>query len=68
MPKMSSEVFVAFRSIGVEEAQAQAAAEALNRSDEIVDTLKTDMLALKWMVGTNVALTLILLGKLLLLP
>ena len=51
MTVMHSEVFEAFRAIDVPEEKALKAAAALNRRDEDVSSLKSDMLLLKWMLG-----------------
>jgi hypothetical protein len=59
---MKAEVYEAFRAIGAPEDMALKAAEALSKRDEDVADLKSDVRLLRWMAGTNVALTLILLG------
>lgn len=51
MTVMHSEVFEAFRAIDVPEEKALKAAAALNKRDEDVSSLKSDMLLLKWMLG-----------------
>ena len=51
MSTMQSEVFDAFRSIGVAEDKAAKAAAALNEPDKDVATLKSDMSVMKWMLG-----------------
>ena len=51
MSAMQSEVFDAFRSVGVEEAKALSAAAALNERDHDVTILKSDMAVMKWMMG-----------------
>lgn len=62
MSNVKSEVFEAFRSISVPEAEALKAAAALSRRDADVEDLKSDMRLLKWMVGTTIALELLLFG------
>jgi|tagenome__1003787_1003787.scaffolds.fasta_scaffold18734370_2 hypothetical protein len=59
---MKAEVYEAFRAINVPEDKALKAAEALSRRDADVEDLKSDVRLLKWMAGTNAALTLIVLG------
>ncbi len=61
---MQSEVFDAFRSIGVAEDKALKAAAALNERDKDVIALKSDMGLLKWMVGFVVALQIAIVVKL----
>jgi len=48
---MQSEVFEAFRDIGVQEDKALKAAGALSRRDDDVTALKADMQLVKWMLG-----------------
>ncbi len=48
---MQSEVFDAFRSIGVADDKALKAATVLNERDKDVATLMTDMSVMKWMLG-----------------
>lgn len=48
---IQSEIFDAFRSIGVDEDKAVKAAAALSKRDDDVSFLKTDMNLIKWMVG-----------------
>lgn len=60
---MISEVFEAFRSVGVPEDKARAAAEALagdqlaTKSD--ISKLEKEILVLKWMVGVVIAAVVI---------
>ena len=51
MSTVQSEVFDAFRSIGINEEKAIKAASALNERDKDVSSLKSDMLVMKWMMG-----------------
>ena len=51
MSVMQSEVFEAFRAIDVPEEKALKAATALSKRDDDVNSLKSDMLLLKWMLG-----------------
>ncbi|MBI5120535.1 MAG: integrase [Rhodospirillales bacterium] len=63
MSTMISEVFEAFRSVGVPEDKARAAAEALaedqlaTKSD--ISKLEKEILVLKWMVGVVIAAVVI---------
>jgi hypothetical protein len=65
MSNMQAEVYAAFRAIDVPEDKAVKAAEALSRRDDDVAALKSDVALLKWMTGTGIGLTLILLGSVL---
>jgi hypothetical protein len=51
MSTMQAEVFEAFRSIDIPEDKALKAATALGQRDSDVAALKTDMSAMKWMMG-----------------
>ena len=62
---MQAEVYEALRSIDISEAQALKAATALSQRDNDVAGLKTEVTVIKWMVGTGIGLTLILLGSVL---
>ncbi len=64
MTTMQSEVFEAFRSIDVSEDKAMKAAAALSKRDDDVSSLKSDIVLLKWMVGSLYPLTLAILAKL----
>jgi hypothetical protein len=70
MTVMEAEVFDAFRSIGVADDKASAAAQARSRRDPDISimkadiaTLKVDVAILKWMMGFVVAGMLALLLK-----
>ena len=72
MPTMLSEVYDAFIEAGVSEEKARKAAEAVAAYDQRFASLETRMVELagsvallKWMVGTNLVLTLGVLWKLL---
>ncbi len=60
------EVVEAFTSIGVAPDKAMAAAAALNKRDALADVagVKSDLAVVKWMLGFDLALTLVVLGKL----
>ncbi len=51
MSTMEAEVFETFRSAGVADDKASAAAQALSKRDVDVAPLKADVQLLKWMVG-----------------
>lgn len=65
---MNIEVYNAFKKAGVPDEQAVAAAKAIvdeslaSKAD--IQTLKTEMLLLKWMVGFNLAFTMAIVYKL----
>ncbi len=58
MSRMEAEVFDAFRSAGIPDDKAMAAAQALKWRDMRVSAVETDVSLLKWMVGFNLALTM----------
>jgi hypothetical protein len=61
---MQTEVFDAFRSIGVDEAKAAKAAAALNERDNDVAALKSDMVLMKWMMGFVLAFQVAIFARL----
>lgn len=63
MTTVKAEVFEAFRAIWAPEDKALAAAEALSKRDEDVADLKSDVRLLRWMVTTNIALSVAILLK-----
>ena len=65
MATMITEVYDAFKAAGVDDDKARKAAEAIASYETRFHDLKSDMAVLKWMVGTNIVLTLGALGKLL---
>jgi hypothetical protein len=67
MATMIGEVYDAFRSIGATEEVARKAAEALSQTDARRADFEARLTTIQWMVGTNIGLTLLLLGKLLLM-
>jgi hypothetical protein len=77
MAEMVAEIYRAFREAGVSEEQAEKAASAVTQlrdepwkrkiETDIAD-LKSGQRLLQWMVGTNVALTVALLLKLIVVP
>jgi hypothetical protein len=64
---MEAEVFNAFRSIAVTDLKAMAAAQALCRRDADVTSLKSDMILMKWMLGSVMAFNIAISLKLFLL-
>ena len=48
---------------GTQPALAQKAAEEVADYERRIASVERDLLLLKWMVGTNIALTLLVLGK-----
>ena len=64
MARMIAEVYQALRSAGAPEDEARAAATAVAESDREIADIKADIKVLKYMVGNNTGLLLIVLGKL----
>ncbi len=64
MNTMQSEVFDAFRSIGVDETKAAKAVAALNERDRDVASLKSDIGLMKCMMGFVLALQVAIFVKL----
>jgi hypothetical protein len=64
MSTMQAEVFEAFRSIDIPEDRALKAATALGQRDPDVASLKTDMSAMKWMMGFVLAFQVAIFAKL----
>jgi hypothetical protein len=64
MARMIAEVYQALRSAGAPEDEARAAATAVDESDREIADMKADIKVLKYMVGINTGLLLIVLGKL----
>lgn len=62
MSTMDTDVYNAFRSLGVEDEKALKAAEALSRRDTDVVGLQKDFAVLRWMVGANIGLSLVIIG------
>lgn len=55
MTTVQSEVFEAFRTLGIAEEAAMKAAAALGRRDDDVAGLHRDMAVMKWMLGAVLA-------------
>ena len=63
MTTVQSEVYEAFRTLGVEEEKALKAASALSKRDEDVVQIKSDLLLMKWMIGAVLTLQFAILAK-----
>ncbi|MCP4409418.1 MAG: integrase [Gammaproteobacteria bacterium] len=67
MTTMISEVYDAFRKAGVPEEAARKAAEALSAENLATKTdiqrIDKEMLVLMWMIGFNLAFTMVILWK-----
>lgn len=69
MATMISEVYDALRDAqGVSDEKARKAAEAIAAYEGRFSKIENDLAILKWMAGANMTLTLLVLGKLFLLP
>jgi hypothetical protein len=64
MANMQSEVFEAFKDMGVSDEKALRAAGALARRDDDVGSLKADMGLVKWMLGVVMAFQIAIFFKL----
>jgi hypothetical protein len=64
MANMQSEVFEAFKDIGVSDEKALRAAGALARRDDDVGSLKADVALMKWMLGVVMAFEIAIFFKL----
>jgi hypothetical protein len=62
---MVAEVYDAFLAAHVPDATARKAAEAVAVYENRLSSIERELAVLRWMVGTNVVLTLAVLGKLL---
>jgi hypothetical protein len=65
MASMQGEVFAAFRAMDVPEDKAMAATAALSRRNDDVTALRSEMVLTRWMVVTNIAISVAILLKLL---
>lgn len=63
MTMMLGKLHAALLAAGVPDDQARAAAEEVAEFELRLAKITSDLTLLKWMVGTNVALTFIVLGK-----
>ena len=64
MATVQSEVFEAFREIGITEEKAMKAASSLSHRDADVAGLKHDVSIMKWMMGTVLAFQVAIFVKL----
>jgi hypothetical protein len=65
---MNAEVYDAFREAGASEEKARAAAQSIAQYDDRLARVERRLDVLTWMVGTNVVLSLAILGRLLVTP
>ncbi len=64
MAVMMRKLYIALRRAGVDENEASEAAEEIANYDNRIARVESDLTLLKWMVTTNIALTLAILFKL----
>jgi len=64
MAVMMRKLYIALRRAGVDENEASEAAEEIANYDNRIARVESDPTLLKWMVTTNIALTLAILFKL----
>lgn len=64
MTQMQSEVFEAFRSIDATEEKALKTAAALSKRDDDVASLRSERMAIKWMMGFVLAFQVAIFAKL----
>ncbi len=64
MTTMIAEVYHALKSAGAEDVLARRAAEAMSKIDERRGSQQARLDVLQWMVGVNIALTLLVFGSL----
>jgi len=64
MPIMLEKLYDALRAANVPDDKARAAAVEVAEFKDAIAAMRTDLAVLKGMVGINLALTLIVLGKL----
>jgi aconitase B len=64
MSSIQAEVFEAFRAIDIPEEKALKAASALSKRDTDVESMKSDVNLLKWMVGFILAFQVAIVAKL----
>lgn len=63
MALMSAELYDALKEAGASEEKARKAAEAVAAFETRFNKIENDLAVLKWMVGTNVVVTLGVLWK-----
>ena len=64
MAMMMGNLYSALKEAGADEENAKKAAEEMATYDARTNTIESRLSVLTWMVGTNVALTLAIVGKL----
>jgi hypothetical protein len=64
MAMMMGHLYSALKQAGADEESAKRAAEEVATYDARMNTIENRLSVLTWMVGTNVALTLAIVGKL----
>jgi len=64
MAMMMRQLYSALRAAGADDDSASRAAEEVANYDNRINKVESDLALLKWMVGTNIALTLTILFKL----
>lgn len=64
MAIMLSKTYAAFKAAGVSDTEASAASEEIAGYENRLTKIESDLLLLKWMVGTNVAMTVAIILKL----
>lgn len=62
MTRPEWEVFDALKSLGVDDGKALAAAQAMALTSDRITAIDKEIYMLRWMVGTNIAITLAVLG------
>jgi hypothetical protein len=65
---MNAEVYDAFRDAGASEEKARAAAQSIAQYDDRLARLERRVEVLTWIGGTNLVLSLAILGRLLVVP
>lgn len=63
MALMSAELYDALKEAGASEEKARKAAEAVAAFEQRFSKIDNDLSVLKWMVGSNIALTITLMWK-----
>ena len=63
MALMSAGLYDALKEAGASEEKARKAAEAVAAFDQRFNKIENDLSVLKWMVGSNIALTITLMWK-----
>jgi hypothetical protein len=62
MALMLEKTYDAFREAGASEEKARAASTEIAGYESAISELRSDMKLVKWMLGSNIAMTLLLLG------